>query len=91
MSGTRRRARTHPRQTWHFTDEVLAIYQKMTAMTRADDEWQRLHNRLVDLLGTPPDLWPVVFAPNESFQTELQRQLEDALSEQNEADPVQYS
>jgi hypothetical protein len=91
MSGTRRRPRTNPRQTWHFTDEVLTIYQKMTAMTRADDAWWAAHNRLVDLLQTPPDLWPIVAKPGENFQTELQRQLDEALSARDEVEPVQYS
>jgi hypothetical protein len=75
--------------------EAVLIYQKMTTRLRADDEWWRLHNQLVDLLNPSPHIWPLLPAPGENpqtkFQLKLQRQLEDALSEQNEAEPVQYS
>ncbi len=75
--------------------DAVLIYQKMSARIRADDEWWRLHNQLDDLLNPSPHIWPLLPAPGEApqtkFQQRLQRQLEEALSEQNEAEPVQYS
>jgi hypothetical protein len=91
MSGTKRRARINPRQTWHVTDEVLTVYRQMTLRPGADETWWQLHGRLADLLGTPPDVWPIVYAPNEGFSTALQRQLDEALSAQSEVEAVRYS
>jgi hypothetical protein len=83
------------RSSVSLPDEAVSIYQKMMARLRADDEWWQLHNQLVDLLNPSPHVWPLLPAPGEApvtkFQQRLQRQLEEALSEQNEPEPVQYS
>jgi hypothetical protein len=91
MPGTKRRPRVIPARRWHITDEVLAVYRQMTLRPGADETWWQLHGRLADLLGTPPDVWPIVYAPNEGFVSELQRQLDAALSARDEVEAVRYS